>query len=132
MYECREYHKLTSEGYGTCRYKGKIWSVHRLVFFLVHGYLPPVVMHVCDNPACFAIWHLVPGNHQQNMADMVKKKRHAHRELHPQHILTEADVSDIRSYRRGIKGLVKRLAAKYGVSASTIYHVRSNRRWREG
>ena len=49
--------------------------VHRRVFELLHGYLPPVVMHSCDNPCCINPAHLVGGTKSDNTQDAVRKGR---------------------------------------------------------
>lgn len=48
---------------------------HRLAFFVTHGYLPKVVMHACDNTACFNPNHLAGGTQADNLADMTAKGR---------------------------------------------------------
>lgn len=48
---------------------------HRRVFFLLHGYLPEVVMHTCDNPSCINPEHLKAGNKKTNAQDSVQKGR---------------------------------------------------------
>jgi HNH endonuclease len=49
--------------------------VHRRVFELLHGWLPPVVMHTCDNPACIKPTHLVGGTKSDNTKDAARKQR---------------------------------------------------------
>lgn len=49
--------------------------VHRRVFAMVHGYLPTIVMHSCDNPKCVNPDHLVAGDHKANSQDAVRKGR---------------------------------------------------------
>ena len=34
-----------SSGYWKVKFKGKAWLLHRLIFFIVNGYLPPMVDH---------------------------------------------------------------------------------------
>ena len=65
----------TDRGYGNFRFNGKTTSVHRLVYESYHGESPPVVMHTCDNPACFNIEHLKGGTHKDNTQDMIRKGR---------------------------------------------------------
>ena len=42
-----------------------------------------VVMHTCDNPACFNPNHLVVGTQQENLQDMCRKNRHRWRNHTP-------------------------------------------------
>ena len=76
MNDCVEWkYAKTDRGYGNFKLNGKTRSVHRFVFGLYHGYLPRVVMHTCDNPACYNIEHLKGGTHKDNTQDMIRKGR---------------------------------------------------------
>lgn len=85
-----------------------------------------VVMHACDNRACWNPQHLSVGTQEQNLEDMHAKKRHAKGSDHVQAKLTEADIPEIRS---SPLSSVK-LAIKYGVSASNIDQIRWCKTWR--
>lgn len=50
-------------------------KAHRAMFWIVNGYLPPVVRHTCDNPPCCNPAHLEPGTHTDNMRDMAERGR---------------------------------------------------------
>lgn len=65
------------KGYGVICFDGNKYSVHRLSFQVFKGIIPDgfVVMHECDNPACFNPDHLFLGTQQENMDDMVRKGR---------------------------------------------------------
>lgn len=71
----------TSAGYAmlgsyTGKYTMSLPSTgHRRVFFLLHGYLPEVVMHTCDNPPCINPAHLRAGTKKTNSQDSVNKGR---------------------------------------------------------
>ncbi len=49
--------------------------LHRNVFSMVHGYMPVVVMHTCDNRKCINPKHLKGGTQQENIQDMHSKGR---------------------------------------------------------
>src|SRR5215475_7535449 len=54
------------KGYGRFWQDGAVRRVTRCLFWDVHGYLPPVVRHTCDNPPCCNPAHLLPGTHREN------------------------------------------------------------------
>ena len=48
---------------------------HRVIFAAENGFLPPVVMHTCDNGLCCNPAHLVAGSPRDNTRDMLQKRR---------------------------------------------------------
>ena len=124
--QCLEWTGATnSDGYGYFKIDGKDWRSTRWIFQFDHGYLPPVVMHTCDNPACVELRHLIPGTQADNMADKMAKDRH--RWHNPPRKLSEVDVRLIRSYAdRGDHAQVE-LARMYGVSQSHISRIVNNK-----
>lgn len=80
---CREYQGTRhTNGYGMRhgkpQYRFGTPYVHRQVWVMAYGPIPDglVVMHACDNPACFRIDHLSLGTPEQNFAEMRAKGRH--------------------------------------------------------
>ena len=78
MTPCREETRLTSWGYGYRTVDGKRWRTHRWVVAQIDGEEAiegKVVMHKCDNPACYRYDHLAIGTQTDNMRDMSDKGR---------------------------------------------------------
>lgn len=67
------------QGYGFTSYRGKPWSVHRLVLMIAKGPIPKKLKacHSCDYPPCANPDHVFAGTSSQNTRDSVAKKRHA-------------------------------------------------------
>lgn len=108
-------------------------ALHRWVFQQEHGYLPPVVMHACDNPRCIEITHLKPGDWDLNNKDRAAKGRSAKKRTDLRR-LTMEDAAEIR--RRfalrtpGVKDYengVVALAREFGVDTNVIYQISSRR-----
>ena len=108
--------------YGVVKVKGKSRLVHRYVFQCVNG---PIlsgleVCHTCDRPKCIRPKHLYAGTHEQNIADRQERGRGACGSRQGLSRLTEEQVLAIRAeYKPGVVRQVD-LAAKYGVTHSTI------------
>jgi HNH endonuclease len=68
--------RLDKDGYGMFGQSGK---AHRAAYEDQVGPIPAgmSVLHRCDYRACCNGAHLFPGTQQDNLADMVAKKRHA-------------------------------------------------------
>lgn len=82
MSPCREWQGTKCKvGYG--RRTAKRFSsqlIHRQIMEMVHGadaIKGKVVMHLCDNPACYRYDHLRIGTQADNIHDMMEKGRHA-------------------------------------------------------
>ena len=81
---CREWQgrrqapsKGGSGGYGIRSIRGREVLVHRWVWEQAHGPIPAgmVVMHTCDNRACFLLDHLRLGTQGDNVRDASAKGR---------------------------------------------------------
>lgn len=128
--------KGNAQGYGRTFVRGENRKMlsHRFAFWQRHGYLPPVVMHTCDNPRCINVEHLQAGNWDLNNKDRAAKGRSATAPL-PKRKLTMADAEVIRSRfasreRRDPINGPSALAREYGVDCNVIYQIASGRTYR--
>lgn len=115
---CLEWQLSTNQdGYGLVRRRSIRLSflfAHRYAWFLAYGRWPePEALHHCDNPPCCDLEHIYEGNQQDNMRDMVERKRHAH-------VLTDDLITQIRS----ATGNLEEIAARFGISATSVWAAR--------
>jgi uncharacterized protein (DUF433 family) len=114
-----------ARGYGQVRIKGIAYRVHRLVWAVAKGPIPPgaFITHSCDNPPCGDLAHLNCSNHDGNMREMRLRGRG------PNVKLTEGQVQEIRMRYAVGEGFAA-LAPEYGVTRQAIYAIVNNRNWR--
>lgn len=110
-------------------------KLHRWVFFMEHGYYPPVVMHRCDNPRCIEVTHLAAGDWGTNNKDRAAKGRSAEHRPDKRH-LRDDEVREIRlryagrGVRDSVNG-VTALAREFGVDSNVIYQITDGRTYRD-
>lgn len=144
---CRDHgHKGTSQGYVSVRRAESDRKpdganrtpkvlYHRWVFFMEHGYYPPVVMHRCDNPRCIEVTHLEAGDWDTNNKDRAAKGRSTEH-LHKKRQLSDQQVREIRTgyagrgVRDNVNG-VSALAREFGVDTNVIYQITDGRTYRD-
>lgn len=123
----------TSRGYG--RFKiptGKIMLAHRASYMVHKGEIPSglYICHHCDNPCCINPDHLFAGTNADNMADCARKGRSAGLrnigQVNGRSVISEIDAKVIAKSAEPHKVLAQR----YGVSRSTITHLKTGRTWR--
>jgi hypothetical protein len=85
-----------------------------------YGPVPPgmIVMHWCDNPACYNDLHLTLGTHADNAADKVAKGRQP----------TKLTIEQIQAIRRDTRK-VREIAADYGIHFGQVSRIRNRRQW---
>ena len=119
---------LNHHGYGHIGVGKKLKRTHRLAWELTNGPIPDGkrVLHKCDVPRCINPSHLFLGSQSDNMRDMHGKSRAAIGERHGNAKITEDQVMSILSDARG----PSKVAAQYGISASTVCDIRAGRSWK--
>ena len=135
--ECWVWQGSTNGFYGIIQHPEPRFNVgaHRVSYMIHHGEIKPglSVLHKCDNPKCVNPSHLFAGTQKQNMVDMVSKGRGVQPNVvgsnNGRAKLSPVDVSEIK-YWLSIKRPAKELAIKYGVSTSTISHIKLGKLWK--
>lgn len=117
---CQEWQgHLSNKGYGKIRgaFGGKMLFAHRVAYEAYWGSIPDgmQVRHGCDNRKCINPMHLYIGSNDDNIGDMVERKRSSRG-------LTCEQVLEIR--RLHSEGASRRaLAAMFGCHYSTITRI---------
>lgn len=124
----------TRQGYAEVRRPrgaAKKVRLHRWVFLQEHGFLPPVVMHKCDNPRCIEITHLQAGTTALNNQDRARKGRS--NKLRPDRrslTLEQAEEIRLRFGSRAPRDPVNgpcALAREFGIGVASIYDIATGR-----
>jgi hypothetical protein len=120
---------LTSYGYGQFWAKGKTVLAHRFSYAMRYGEIPKriLVCHKYENLGNHNVnpEHLFLGTNTDNMRDAATKDRIAYGENNGSSVLSEGDISEIRT--SPLKGY--ELAEKYNVSSTTISHIKRGHHW---
>lgn len=133
--DCWEFNgSRNPDGYGNIGISnGRADRAHRVMYKIHNGEIPKgmVVMHTCDNPPCCNPNHLKLGTQQDNIADMVAKKRLVNKfgEESALSKLKEFQVKEIRLKFTGTKGEKASLAREYSVSQTTINNILTGKNW---
>jgi len=130
---------LKSNGYGQItsdakddEYVGRKQYAHRVAYEIAHGAIPDGlhVLHRCDNPAGVNPAHLFLGTHQDNMRDMLAKRRHAFGDRQPTRKLNHHQVRAIRWLAEHDAGLQRHLAKEFGVTDGSITNILKRNTWK--
>jgi hypothetical protein len=126
-WECTS-HRRDKDGYTQIRRNGQSKRLHRLVYEIKISQIndDEVVLHSCDNPACFNPDHLSKGSNFDNQMDKVYKGRQAKGVINGRAKLTDEIVRLIRSDNRSGKVVGK----EFGVSDAVVYLIKHRRIWK--
>lgn len=124
--ECIEWQKArTRAGYGVVAVGRLTKYVHRLEMEKHLGRQlssQEIVLHSCDNPACYNIEHLGVGSQADNVADAVAKGRIARGNGLPQTRFSDGDIAEMREMSaQGISQID--IARRFGAHQSYVSQV---------
>ena len=137
MLPCKDHgRKGQGAGYAWQRTPTGRRPLHRLVLAAHLGIpeleLVGVVRHQCDNPRCVEPTHLIQGTQADNMRDMVMRGRSCRGSRQHLNVLSTEDALWIKTnyipYHPELGA--KPLAARFGVSVSTISNIRRGKVWK--
>ena len=129
--DCWEYSgTIGMYGYGQFGHRGKTIRAHRASYEIYNGKIPNgfIVCHTCDNRKCINPEHLYAGTYADNYNDARDRQRtnHPSGENHYNCKLTLRDVQKIRNSDLS----QRKLASTYGVSQTTIGHIKRDLTWK--
>lgn len=121
-------------GYGTlCVGRSGQIRAHRAAWVLKNGLIPSglYVCHSCDNPLCCNVEHLFLGTPKQNMDDKEAKGRGTNPPVHrgEKHHNAKTTAEEVEEIRHAA-GTLLAIAARYGVSAKTVWRIKKGLTWR--
>jgi hypothetical protein len=119
---------LRDDGYADISIEGRKVLIHRVIWEEAHGPLPADVklLHSCDRRPCVELGHLGRGSQHDNIADMVRKRRHQFGERSGSARLSDAQVILIRRSTEPTETLARQLDVK----PATVFGARSGASWK--
>lgn len=119
--------------YGKFHIKEKGYYSHRISWMIYFGHIDDnkIILHKCDNPSCVNPNHLSMGSQMDNVTDMYKKgrDRHASGERNGNAKLSLKSVAEIRRLHSSEKMTQRKIAALFGISQTTVWHILKNHIW---
>jgi hypothetical protein len=121
--------KHSYKGYGSFSNGKKIVKTHRFAYEHFVGSIPDnlCVLHKCDNPSCVRPDHLFLGTCQENIADMLNKKRDAM--IGARNNKAKLSEDDAKFILNSCSSTTQ-LMEKFNVSKTTINRLRSGETWK--
>ena len=131
--DCIEWqHAIGPDGYGRINIDGAICGVHAIACAEAHGPRPPDkphAAHLCGNRCCVNTTHLRWATPKENAADRVLHGTDNGPPPGPRR-LTEEQVAAIQQEYASDRTAMRKLAGRYGVSASLICYTIKGRHQR--
>lgn len=130
---CVEYRKNLRAGYGRVRYKGKLYSAHRVVLeaWEQRPSEQHVALHSCDNPPCISVLHLRWGTQADNTADAIARGRYVKMigTTNGRAKISDSDVIEIRKLS-GTGPTQRQIGEKFGISNQTVSNIITKKSWK--
>lgn len=131
----------TSTGYGLMGFRGKMIKTHRASWMIYRGEIPKgmFVCHSCDlnyptgdtsYRLCCNPHHLWLGTNQENVDDMIQKKRHAHGKQASYSKLTEEQAIQIKRLLAEDKLSQDKIARQFGITRSNVLNIKLGNAWK--
>ena len=122
---------LSGSGYGRIQFHGRLTDAHRAAWILAKGSIPAgmFVCHSCDVKTCINPAHLFLGSPLDNMRDMIAKGRDRYgrqKQATQLRMLTDEEARAVIASALSFAQLAK----QFGVSRSTIQHIKQRRTYR--
>ena len=135
-YECWSWTgSCNNDGYGHLNIKNKTTRITRFSWIIHNGKIPNglCALHRCDNPKCVNPSHLFLGTQEDNIKDMINKKRDNKAkqkgENNGMHKLTLNEVKEIRKLYNKKQLTGKQIGKIFNVHQVTISRICNNKNW---
>ncbi len=123
---------LNKKGYAQFRINYTRHPAHRVAYLLFRGPVEAglLVCHRCDNPRCVNPDHLFLGTNQDNVRDMVSKKRHRTGSRKPNSKMNDESVRELFTMCSKRYFEHEELAKMFGVCRPLITNILNGKRWK--
>lgn len=115
-----------------CGSLGSVW-LHRLICVFTHN-VPLFTSerwearHICDNPRCIRVEHIIPGTTADNARDRLERGLHAIGERSGKAVLFDEDIKLIRGLRdRGVQ--LKNIAPQFNITMAQVSRIGRRETW---
>lgn len=122
-------HYISKDGYARIRSHDKTIQVGRYLYEQLNGPIPDklVIRHICDNPLCINIDHLILGTQRENINDRNNRKRN---NWGDRVIFSKLNKDQVIEILREDSLSFKELSIKYNVQENTIRSIKYGVSWK--